>query len=384
MLGRVRGILVFAAVVEARQELNCRREESTMSNLWQPEDWHREARRHLEKSVYDYYAGGSGEESCLGRNESAFARWKIPYRVLVDVAEVDLSVRVAGQQLAHPFIVAPTAMHQMAHPEGEVATAKGAAASQTVMTLSTLSNLAMETVAEVAGPKWFQLYVHKDRGLTKELVERAKASGYGALVLTVDTPVLGRRWRDIRNSFEIPADKGLGNLAGAYAKACTQYGSGLAKYVAKNLDASLTWKDIEWLKSLSDLPLILKGIVRGDDARLAVESGASAIVVSNHGGRNLDSSPASVDVLPQVVEAVAGQVDVLMDGGVRGGEDAFKALCLGAKAVMIGRPVLWALTVGGAQGVEQLMGYYCSDLRVTMQLAGVRQISAMGQSFLSS
>jgi 4-hydroxymandelate oxidase len=274
-----------------------------------------------------------------------------------------------------PILVAPTAFQGMAHPEGEIATVRAAGAAGTIMVLSTLSNTTIEDAASAAtGPMWFQLYVFRDRGATAELVRRVEAAGFTAIVVTVDAPVLGRRERDIRNGFRLPpglnienlTPRGMGDLpAGA--------GSGLAAYFASLLDQSLSWSDVKWLRSLTRLPVLLKGIVRGDDAVRAVECGVAGIIVSNHGGRQLDTAPATIGVLPEIVEAVAGRAEVLVDGGIRRGTDVVKALALGAKAKLV-RPVLWGLAVGGEAGVRQVLEMLRVELDCAIALCGCQSI----------
>jgi 4-hydroxymandelate oxidase len=236
------------------------------------------------------------------------------------------------------------------------------------MVLSTASTRSIEEVAGEGPPRWFQLYVHRDRGLTAELVERAHAAGYGAVVLTVDTPILGRRERDERNRFTLPPELTLANLAGDRLPEAG--GSALFAYVEAQMDPSLSWRDVEWLRSLSPLPVVVKGILTKEDAALAIDAGVAAIIVSNHGGRQLDGVPASLDALPEVVAAAQGVVEVLMDGGVRPGADVLKALALGARAVLIGRPFLWGLAVDGEAGVRRVLDMLRAEFALAMALAG--------------
>lgn len=331
------------------------------------------ARERLSPMAYDYYASGSDDESCLRRNRRAMDRWTLRHRVLVDVSRRDLSTTVLGQELSMPVAVAPTAFHRLADPQGELATVRGAGAARTLFILSTLSNTAVEeVVAAASGPVWFQLYCYKDRGATRALVERARAAGAKALVLTVDAPLLGRRERDVRNRFHLPEGLTVENLTarGLGDVPAAALDSGLAAYVATLLDQSLTWKDLEWLAGLAGLPVLVKGVVRGDDAVRAVEHGAAGIVVSNHGGRQLDASPATLDALPEVAEAVAGRAEILVDGGFRRGGDVLKALALGARAVLVGRPVLWGLAVGGEAGVQGVLEMLRAELDLAMALCG--------------
>ncbi len=346
-------------------------------------DWERAARERLSKSAYDYYRAGAEAERALRRNERAYRRWVVWHRVLVDVSERDLSMTVLGLPVAMPILVAPTAYHKLAHPEGELASARAAAEVGSLYVASTLATTTLEDIAEASrAPKFFQLYVHKDRGLTRSLVERAEHAGYDAIVLTVDTPLLGRRLRDERNGFALPEGLTMANLVDHASEAGPQ-GSMLASYVADRHDASLTWDDLAWLRSLSHLPLVLKGIVRQDDAARAVDAGAAALIVSNHGGRQLDASPATLDALPGIAQAVGDRCEVYVDGGVRWGSDVFKALALGARAVLVGRPVLWALAAQGQAGVASLLSGLAADLSRTMALAGCRTLGDIDRSMVS-
>jgi len=338
------------------------------------------ARARLPQMAWDYYASGADDESCVRRNAEAFASYPLHYRVLVDVAHRDLATTVLGHRIAMPVIVAPTAFHKLAHPDGELASVRGAGDAGTLFVLSTLSTTAVEdVVAAATGPVWFQLYVYKDRGATEALVRRVEAAGCQALVLTVDAPLLGRRERDVRNRFALPPHLGIENLlAQGYARLPQQAAdSGLAAYVAELLDPGLTWDAIGWLRSVTKLPVLVKGIVRADDAARAIAAGASGVVVSNHGGRQLDASPATIDVLARVVDAVAGRAEVLLDGGVRRGSDVVKAIALGARAVLVGRPVLWGLAADGRAGVAAALGILRRELDLAMALCGCPNVAAI-------
>jgi len=305
--------------------------------------------------------------------------------VLVDVSARTTRTRVLGHDVAMPVLVAPTAFHKLAHPEGERATVRAAGAAGTVMILSSLSTTAVEdVVASATGPVWFQLYVYRDRKATEALVARAEAAGCGAIVVTVDAPLLGTRERDVRNRFALPPGLALENLtaAGYHALPQLESGSGLAAYVATMLDPSLSWKEVAWLRSITRLPIALKGIVRPDDARRAVDAGIDAIVVSNHGGRQLDSSPATIDALPRVALAVNGRCEVLVDGGVRRGTDVVKALALGARAVLVGRPVLWGLAIDGARGVEQVLAMLQQEIDLAMALCGCPSVAEITRDLI--
>ncbi|HEV3231172.1 MAG TPA: alpha-hydroxy acid oxidase [Candidatus Dormibacteraeota bacterium] len=343
------------------------------------------ARALLPPATYGYYVGGAEDEVSVRDNRAAFGRWRFRHRVLAEVGEPDLGVTVLGQSLRLPLLLSPTAAQVLASPEGEVATARAALSAGTLFSLSTFSTRSLEDVAAVGGPRWFQLYVYRDRGLTGELIDRAEAAGYGAILFTVDTPILGRREREERLGFGLPEGVTYANLAGRpgnRAEITAAGASGLAQYVATELDATLGWKDLEWLAGRTRLPVLLKGVVRGDDARRCLAGGAAGIVVSNHGGRQLDYSIPTLDALPEVVEAVAGAAPVLLDGGVRRGTDVLKALCLGAAAVMFGRPYLWALAVGGEAGVELLLARMRAEIATSMALLGARRVADLTPDLL--
>jgi 4-hydroxymandelate oxidase len=336
-------------------------------------DFEAAARERLSTMAYGYYASGADDEVTLRENRMAFERLRLRPHVLVDVSRRDLETEVLGQRLSMPILVAPTAFHKLACPEGEAATARGAARAGTVMILSTLSTTALEEVVPAAaGRLWFQLYVYRDRGATRGLVERAEAAGCKALVLTVDVPVLGRRERDVRNRFRLPEGIVAQNLLPAGYEQIVEVPreSGLAAYASTLLDPSLSWKDVEWLCATTRLPVVVKGILRPDDALRAVEHGAAGIGVSNHGGRQLDTTPPPIEALPAIAEAVAGRCTLLLDGGVRRGTDVVKALALGAQAVLVGRPVLWGLAAAGEDGVARVLEILRDELDRDLALCG--------------
>lgn len=351
-------------------------------------EYEKQAQKYLSQMAFDYYSSGAGDEVTLRDNQAAFTRYKLRPRILVDVSERDLTTTVLGQTVQLPLLIAPMAFQCLAHRDGEVATAKAAAAAGVGMVLSTLSTKSIEEVAACQEFKnalqWFQLYIHKDRLLTRALVERAYAAGYKALCVTVDAPVLGQRERDKRNEFALPPGMGVANYATISGLNIPhQHGeSRLFTYFGEQLDSSVTWRDLEWLQSLCPLPLVLKGIIRGDDAARAVEYGAKAIVVSNHGGRQLDGAIASLDALAEVVEAVDGRAEVLLDGGIRRGVDILKALALGAKAVLIGRPILWGLAVGGETGVAHVLTLLKDEFDVAIALSGCAKIQDIDSSLV--
>ena len=338
------------------------------------------ARVKLAESAFDYYASGADDEVTLRRNREAFEELSIHYRVLVDVTVRAMATTVLGHPISMPVVLAPTAFHRMAHPDGELATVRAAGGAQTAMVLSSLSNTNVEdVVAASTGPVFFQLYVYRDRGVTEALVRRVEAAGCRALVLTVDAPLLGRRERDVKNRFRLPDGLAVKNLvpAGYGDLVDDSHDSGLAAYFVKLLDPSLSWKDVAFLRSITKLPIVVKGLVRPDDAIRARDAGASAIVVSNHGGRQLDTSPATIEVLGPIVDAVGDGMEVWLDGGVRRGTDVLKAVALGARAVLIGRPVLWGLAVDGQAGVAFVLQTLRRELDLAMALSGCPTLAAM-------
>jgi 4-hydroxymandelate oxidase len=344
-----------------------------LSQLLTLQDYESAAARVLSKMAFDYFRGGAESGATLAENTRAFERIKLRPHVLVDVASRSAALTLAGHALQLPIVVAPMAVQKLAHPQGELGLARAAAAAGTIFTASTLSTVTLEEIARATpAPKWFQLYVHSKREVTEALVRRAQTAGYAALVLTVDVPVLGRRLLDVRNNFKLPRGLTMANLEPFIGKGG---GSQLAQFFAARHDASLSWRDLKWLRSICGLPLWLKGVLRGDDARRALKAGVDGIIVSNHGGRQLDGAIASLEALPEVVKAVRGRVPVLVDGGVRSGSDVIKALAQGANAVMLGRPLLWGLAVGGTQGVSSVFEILCGELDRAMALCGCRSLA---------
>jgi 4-hydroxymandelate oxidase len=342
----------------------------------------------LPKDVIGYFEGGALDEIALRENTAGWEKLKLYYRVLAGVGERQLETTVLGQKISMPICVAPTAFHRLACEAGEIATARAAKKVATLFILSSLSNTPMEEVfAAAASPKWFQLYVYKDREVTRALVQRAEAAGAEAIVLTVDAPGLGTRERDMRNRFTLPAGLAVANLAplgkGTMPEANMTLdpisGSGLAAYVRANFKSDLGFDDLDWLCGCTRLPVVVKGVCRADDALRCVEHGAKAIVVSNHGGRQLDAAPATCEVLPHVVEAVGDRCEVYVDGGIRRGSDVLKAVALGARAVLVGRPILWGLTVGGEEGAMNVLEILRRELDEAMLLCGCTRLEDIGQ-----
>ena len=344
-------------------------------------DYARTARGRLPKDVCDYFEGGALDEITLAENTAGWERLKLYYRVLAGVGARDLSTTMLGQRISMPIAVAPTAFHRLACDEGELATARAAKAAGTLFILSSLSNTAMEAVfAEAASPRWFQLYIYKDRQVTLELVRRAEAAGAEAIVLTVDAPGLGTRERDTRNCFGLPEGLAVENLSPLGKGQMPQVpGSGLAAYVRENFKSDLAFDDLDGLCSSTRLPVVVKGVCRGDDARRAAEHGAKAVVVSNHGGRQLDTAPATSEVLPHVVDAAGDLCEIYVDGGIRRGSDVLKAIALGARAVLVGRPVLWGLVVGGEEGATQVLEILRRELDEAMLLCGCTKLDDIGR-----
>jgi len=342
-------------------------------------DYEALAQTRLDKPVWDYYFGGSGDELTLRANRAAFERIRLRPRFLVDVSTIDTRTTVLGTPVKMPILVAPSACHCMAHPEGELATACGTGAVDTLMVASTVATRSLEEIAEVAtAPLWFQLYVYEDHDFTASLVKRAQAAGYRALVITVDTPHISKRERDIRNNFILPPPPLV------TANFTRQDTANATNPITTHIEtsASLTWDLIPWLRSLTSLPILLKGILTAEDALLAVEHGVEGIIVSNHGGRQLDGAIASIEALPEIVEAVAGRCEVYVDGGVRRGVDVLKALALGARAVLVGRPILWGLAVDGQAGVERVLKLLHGELEMAMGLSGRPTLASIDQSLV--
>jgi 4-hydroxymandelate oxidase len=328
-------------------------------------DFEERARQTLDPAAWAYLEGGASDEITLRANEEAFRRRRFRPRVLRDVSSCDLSTTLLGQAARMPVGIAPTAHHGLFHPECELGAARAAAAAGVPFTASTNSSLSLEAIAAAGGDRWFQLYAQRDRAVTESLVKRAEASGYRALVVTLDTAGQGRRERDMRMRDVMPqTTQGNDATGGNSLEAVAPF---------------LSWRDIDWLRDLTPLPLVLKGIMTPEDAALAVEHGAAAVWVSNHGGRQLDRSLATIDVLEDVAAAAGGKAEVYVDGGVRRGGDVAVALALGARAVFVGRPVLYALAVGGERGVRDALAVIKAELRNTMALLGIRAIGEIAR-----
>jgi 4-hydroxymandelate oxidase len=347
-------------------------------------DYARAARAKLPKDVFDYYEGGALDEITLGENSGGWEKLKLYYRVLAGVGPRDMSTTVLGQRISMPIMVAPTAFHKLACKQGEIAMARAAKAAGTLFILSSLSNTAMESVFAAGGsPRWFQLYIYKDRQITLELVKRAEGAGAEAIVLTVDAPGLGTRHRDTRNNFRLSDGLSVENLAPVGKGDFPEVkGSGLAAYVRTNFKEDLGFDDLDWLCGSTRLPVVVKGVCRGDDARRAVEHGAKAVVVSNHGGRQLDTAPATCDALPYVIDATGDLCEIYVDGGIRRGSDVLKAIALGARAVLVGRAVLWGLCVAGEQGTFEVLKILRCELDEAMLLCGCTKLTDIDKSLL--
>ncbi|XP_022665222.1 peroxisomal (S)-2-hydroxy-acid oxidase-like [Varroa destructor] len=370
---------------------------ATSASITCVKDLESRASEKIGSKAWDYYRSGADSESTLRDNEDAFLRYRFRPRVLRDVSNIDLSTKILGTTIRLPICLAPSAMQRMASPRGELDTARAASKKGTIMILSTLSTTSLEDVAHEFhnwstghGALWFQLYIYKDREITKNLVKRAEGSGFQGLCVTVDTPYLGNRRADARNRFEMPPGLSLRNFAGVrpemtYGQA--EESSWLLEYTQSLFDDSVSWKDIAWLREITHMKIILKGIVTAEDAELAVHHGVDGILVSNHGGRQLDGAPATLDALAEVVPAVQGaggaQCEVYLDGGVRSGTDVAKAIALGARAVCIGRPVLWGLAHNGAAGVEEVLSIMGKELRSTMGLLGATNVNEVTSNMIT-
>ena len=339
------------------------------------------AKAKMPAMAWEYVTAGAGDEITVRWNQEAFQRIRLKPRVLVDVSKLDTRVTLFGEEHAFPILLAPTAAQKLMHADGELATARGAGATGTAMVLSCFAGTSLEDVAAVAkSPLWFQLYVQPDHGFTRALVQRAEAAGYRALCLTVDTPITGARNRETRAAVKQPPMPNLKGFAGADGGDRLHTGS--LEVFSSVLDAALSWKDVEWLRSVSKIPLVLKGVMNPDDADRAAKSGVAGIIVSNHGGRNLDTLPPTIEALPQVVDKVAGRMPVFVDGGIRRGTDVLKALALGANAVLIGRPYLYGLGAAGEAGVTQVIRILQREFQMAMALTGRTNVASIDRSVI--
>jgi 4-hydroxymandelate oxidase len=345
-------------------------------------DYEALARERIPRMAYEYISGGAADEITLRWNRESFDRIRLRLKILVDVSKLDTRLTLFGQELPFPILLAPTSYHRLVHPEGEIATVKGAGAAGATLVASMLATTAIEEMAKAAtGPLWFQTYILKDRGFTRDLIQRAEGAGCKAICVTVDSPVVGVRNRDQRAHFALPPEMERANLKGLMRP-----GGNLrppeGDIYTPILDAGLTWKEIDWLRSFARVPVVLKGVLNPGDAEQAVKAGASGIIVSNHGARNLDTVPATIDVLPEITERVAGRIPVLMDSGVRRGTDVLKALALGATAVLIGRPYLYGLGVAGPEGVRRVVNILQTELRIAMAFLGQTSLRSIDRSAL--
>jgi L-lactate dehydrogenase (cytochrome) len=381
---------------------------ATVANV---DDLRRIAKRRLPRGVFDYIDGGAEDERTMRANREAFGKYRFRPRVLRDVSDVDTGTSLLGRPIPLPLVLAPTGFTRIADPEGELAVARAANRAGLPYALSTLSTRSIEEVAAVSadGHWWFQVYVWKDKGLLRDMVDRAAAAEYEALVITVDTANLGRRERDVRHGFELPPKLGLGtvvdgavhpswtwrfvrsepirfaNIASSAAATDQPKGSSavnLAETFATQFDSRLSWDDVEWFRSVWSGPIVIKGIQSVEDARLAADAGVDAIALSNHGGRQLDDAPAPLDLVAPVAEAVGGRVEIICDGGMRRGSDIIKAVALGATACMAGRAYLYGLAAAGELGVDKVLGLLADDVRRTMALLGVTRISEITPEYL--
>lgn len=354
-----------------------------MTSFLNVADYERAARERLPTAIYDYIAGGAWDEVTLKSNCTAYDQWRLRPRMMVGVGQRDLTVNLLGTPLSMPIGIAPTAYHKLADPEGELATVRAAGAAGTLMCVSTMATTSLEDVAAAAtGPLWFQTYIFKDRGFALDLAARAKAVGYRALVLTLDTPVLGRRERDFRNHFELPPGIEMRNLTLRGATS-GQYESPMARMSKEMFDPTLTWQEVAWFVETVQMPVLVKGILSFQDVKPAREAGIAGLIVSNHGGRQLDGAIATLDALREIAPvAQALDFDVMVDGGVRRGTDVLKALALGAKMVFVGRPVLWGLAMEGEAGVRAVLEILRSELDTALALLGCSSVAAVDLSYL--
>ena len=338
------------------------------------------AKARVSAMAWEYVNGAAADETTVRWNREAFSRIRLKPQVLNDVSKLDSRVTLYGREHQFPILLAPTAAHKLMHPEGELATARGAGAAHASFVLSSFSTTRIEDVAATAKtPFWFQLYVQPDRGFTRSLVQRAESAGCSALCLTVDTPTAGARDRETRAKVSFPP---LPNLEGAKQAGGEEYRAAENKIYSAILDPTVTWKDVEWLRSFTKVPLLVKGILNPADAERAVQRGAGGIIVSNHGGRNLDTVPATIDALPLITEKIGGRVPVLVDGGIRRGTDVLKAIALGANAVLIGRPYLYGLAAEGQNGVTRVLQILQREFLMAMALSGRTSIKEIDRTVL--
>jgi len=337
------------------------------------------ARGKLSQMIFDYYASGANDDVTLRENEAAYQRIFMRPRMMAGNAARSMNVSIFGQPMNAPILIAPMAYMKMAHPDGEAAVARAAAARSLNMIVSTSATMSVDEIAAAVpeGSRWFQLYLYKDRAAARDLVGLVGAVGYQAIVLTVDRTYLGRREPDIRNNFGLPPPLEVKNLPPDATR------DGLAAYVSPLFEDNLRWSDVEWLKSITSLPVLVKGVLRGDDARLAIAHGADGVIVSNHGGRQLDTAIPAIDALPEIVQAVGDEAEILVDGGIRRGTDVMKALARGAKAVLLGRPVLWGLALEGEVGVGRVLDLLLQELDLALALNGCRSIEDVTPDLLA-
>ena len=355
----------------------------SLQDLLSVSDFQEAARRRMSHMAYQYVEGGAADEITLRWNQEALQRLRICPRVLTDVSRIDTRVTLLGQQQPAPILLAPTGYHATMHPDGELATARGAGRAGTTLVVSTSATTTIEDVARAAtAPLWFQLYMQPERDFTADLVRRAEAAGCRALCVTVDSPVAGPQNRIQRARFVLPAgiEAPMNPLANRQRRSTSTAGGGVEPF---RIRYPATWADISWLKSLTRLPILLKGILHPADAEMAVSAGVDGIIVSNHGARNLDTAPATIEVLPEIAERVAGRIPVLMDGGIRRGTDVLKALALGANATLVGRAYLYGLAAAGAEGVTKVVEILRTELEMAMALTGCATIAAIGRSHVS-
>jgi len=343
------------------------------------------ARERLTPLAWDYFAGGAEDEYTVAENCAAFRRIKLRPRVLADVATRDLATEVLGQPISLPVLLAPTSHQRMAHPDAEFATARGAAAAGTIAVLGSGNHYSVEEVAAAVNhPFWFQMYCYESRAVTERMIRRAEEAGSRALVITADATFPPRRERHIRNGFALPPEVELRNLLGVGLQdhLLRDENGGMPAFIASLRNLLLTWDEIDWIRRITETPLVLKGVMTAEDAALAVEHGVDGIIVSNHGGRQVDGTLATIQALPEIAERVGGRIEILLDGGIRRGTDVLKALALGAKAVLIGRPYLWGLAMGGEAGVLQVIELLRAEIDCAMAQCGQADVKRISRGLV--
>lgn len=360
--------------------LNKRKRHKTFHSVLQFEQ---EAKKILPLNIYNFFAGGAGEELSLKENIAIFDRLKLVPRVLKEINSCNLSTQLLGQDISFPVLIAPMAFQSLAHKQGEISVAKATSSHNTIMTVSTLSTNSLKDIKEASSiSPWFQVYIYKDREITKNLIKQADKLNYGAIVLTVDTPFYAKRMRELQNPILFRSHSQVINLVEAGLNLHNIHPATLPQYLSSLLEPNIGWKDIEWIRSFTSLPIILKGILHPEDTQIAIDHDIQGIILSNHGGRQLDTAITALESLLLTKKNTKNEIDIIIDGGIRKGVDILKALSLGAKAVMLGRPIIWGLTVNGEEGTYQVLDILKKELYMAMMLSGLNSVKSCNKKIL--